>query len=395
MRTDIPPEVVCALSEGQVSLAWTLAEGIVCLATAKRGNDNSQNKLKPKKYALILHDKDTDEKEQPAEPHIHAMLSFENARSINSVATLLGDKPQYIQAWQGDARNGYAYLIHATDKARMKHQYDMSEVTANFDYPAMMQTISKEIKKTDKYGDAAKIKTLLNLLYLGEITKEDVEKQLTGAQYGKAYREIKAVFAKRLEHLAEEWRAEMLAKGKCVIVIWIYGETGTGKTRFAKEYAIKKGTPFCMAGSSRDKFQNYAGEHTLILDELRPRDIPYHDLLRITDPFGVDTPVMAPARYSDKALACDLIIITSPYDPFHFYSQILHLNKLVDTFGQLHRRISLTVRMTQSEILTMKYNEKLKIYMPDSKSSRPNPYSAASWPPMTTSSEDIYNSMFD
>ena len=26
-RTDIPPKVVCALSEGQVSLAWTLAEG--------------------------------------------------------------------------------------------------------------------------------------------------------------------------------------------------------------------------------------------------------------------------------------------------------------------------------------------------------------------------------
>jgi hypothetical protein len=27
VRTDIPPEVVCALSEGQVSLAWTPTEG--------------------------------------------------------------------------------------------------------------------------------------------------------------------------------------------------------------------------------------------------------------------------------------------------------------------------------------------------------------------------------
>lgn len=32
---------ICTLSEGQVSLAWTPAEGIVCLTTAKRGNDNS------------------------------------------------------------------------------------------------------------------------------------------------------------------------------------------------------------------------------------------------------------------------------------------------------------------------------------------------------------------
>ncbi len=41
VRTDIPPKVVCALSEGQVSLAWTPAEGVVCLTAAKRGNDNS------------------------------------------------------------------------------------------------------------------------------------------------------------------------------------------------------------------------------------------------------------------------------------------------------------------------------------------------------------------
>ena len=41
VRTDIPPEVVCAPFGGQVSLAWTPAEGVVCLAAAKRGNDNS------------------------------------------------------------------------------------------------------------------------------------------------------------------------------------------------------------------------------------------------------------------------------------------------------------------------------------------------------------------
>ena len=41
VRTDIPPEVVCAPFGEQVSLAWTPAEGVVCLAAAKRGNDNS------------------------------------------------------------------------------------------------------------------------------------------------------------------------------------------------------------------------------------------------------------------------------------------------------------------------------------------------------------------
>lgn len=35
VRTNMPPEVVCALSEGQVSLAWTPVEGVVCLEAAK------------------------------------------------------------------------------------------------------------------------------------------------------------------------------------------------------------------------------------------------------------------------------------------------------------------------------------------------------------------------
>ena len=56
--------------------------------------DLIEKKLAPKRYALILHDKDTDEKGQPAEAHIHVMLSFENARSLTSVAQRRGEKPQ-------------------------------------------------------------------------------------------------------------------------------------------------------------------------------------------------------------------------------------------------------------------------------------------------------------
>ena len=36
---------------------------------------------------------------------------------------------------------------------------------------------------------------------------------------------------------------------------------------------------------------------------------------------------MAPARYADKALACDLIVITSPYDPRFFYEEQFGLRR--------------------------------------------------------------------
>lgn len=353
-------------------------------------------KLKPKRYALILHDKDVNEKGQQVEPHIHVMLSFDNARSINSVAKLLGDKAQYIEAWKGDSNNGYAYLIHATDNARTKYQYDISEVTANFDYPALMEKVTAEVKKADTFGDSAKIKNFLNLLYIGAISKSEVEKQLTGAQYAKAKKQIEDVWAKYQQNYAIQWREEMKASGKTVTVIWIYGTAGTGKSSFAKVYAQKRGNPYCMSGSSRGVFETYQGEHTLILDELRPDSIPYHDLLRILDPFGMSEQVMSPSRYNDKALTCDLIIITTPYSPLAFYFEIFNYkSNMIDGFGQLNRRITLTINMTDTEILTATYDSEKQCYITDPTSSRPNPYSTASRPPMAVSADDIYKSMFD
>lgn len=352
-----------------------------------------ETRVHPKEYALILHDKDAGEK-----PHVQCMLSFKNGRSIEHIAKLLGDKPNYIEKWDNKSNNGFAYLIHATAKAQSegKYQYDPGAVRANFDYPARIEQIKAGIKvaKAEHSGNK-KVQDLLNLLYVGAITKKEVESQLSGAQYAQYRKKIEDVWAKRLQNMAEAWREEKKSQNAEITTIWIYGTSGTGKTSFAKEYVQKSGEDYYISGSSRDIFQGYAGEHKMILDELRPASIPYQDLLRITDPHGIENETMAPSRYYDKALACDLIIVTSPYSPRDFYANIFGENwRNIDKFGQLERRIALTVKMTQTYIVKTEYDRCKKVYEEVSGTSRPNPYSAQNRPKTVQATVDIYGEMF-
>ena len=126
-----------------------------------------------------------------------------------------------------------------------------------------------------------------------------------------------------------------------------------GQTRLAKKIATDKGNPWFISGSSRDLFQNYNGEHTIILDELRPDDgLTYRDMLRLLDPYGFD--MNAPSRYRDKAIAADLIIITSPFTPKEFYDKLFHNTityfDFIDSFNQLLRRISVIINVNSSDI---------------------------------------------
>ena len=243
---------------------------------------------------------------------------------------------------------------------------------------------------------SVKPEVLLDMLYTGAITKKELEQRLTGSLYARYRRQIEDVWVKRLQNLAEEWREEMIRQSKQVRVIWIYGPAGTGKTRLARHYADKANQPYFMSGSSRDPFQGYAGEHTLILDELRPKTIQYEDLLRILDPYSITDGVMAPSRYSDKALACDLIIITSPYSPKRSYDAVFPPNPYdvgyIDGFDQLDRRVDLTMEMTDSNIYMVEYNSTTKYY--DRLTGVANNFSSAASPASQPDAVALFNSMF-
>ena len=358
-----------------------------------------EQKVQPKRYAMILHNQETDKEGNPRPPDVHVMMTFDNARHLDAVAKILGDKPQYLEAWGSNHENGYAYLVHATKKAREegKHQYDPSEVIANFDYPDFLVQVQTKAANTAQPKDLS-AKNLLDALYAGVLPKEEVERRMTGSQLAYYKRQIDTVWQKVLENQAAEWRKEMIAQGRQVTVIWLYGTAGTGKTRCAKAIAEKQGQPYYVSGSSRDIFQQYNGEHTVILDELRPKVIAYQDLLRILDPYGLFSDVMAPARYSDKPLVADVIIVTSPYSPYSFWEKQFagpegQTLAQTDGFDQLNRRVSIVMMMQQTTIDLMSYDANSRQHTVCR--SHPNPYSLQTASAMQNSPVELFGKLLD
>lgn len=276
------------------------------------------------KWAFIKHDKDKGVKE-----HYHVILHYKNACRLSTVAKLFKDKPEFVVKWDARWDNECGYLIHETTNSVSdgKHKYDVSEVTANFDFEAKMRKVklkvsgSKNIKKAiEQYGNH-------------EISRAELEAKIGDAELAKNF-----VWISRIDDLkAKREHAKFLKEfeGQAQETIWLWGSAGVGKSRYA-DY-LTRNNETAKLGSSRDYFQDYHGENYVILNDLRPNEFSYADLLRITDPYQHDK--SAPRRYHDLKLNLKMLIITSPYSPDYFYEYCRVDNPRIDTFQQLNRRI--------------------------------------------------------
>ena len=332
------------------------------------------NTLKPLRFAGILHDKDIGQDGNLVAPHIHLVLQFESARSLNNLAKLTKQPIQCFEQWRGSVNNAYSYLVHHTESNQDKYQYSPKEVIANFDYLLLLDTIERNVTKRYEINDTMIIDNLLDLLYTGNITKSEIEQRLTGSQYAKARQKIETVYLKRLETQAELWRQEMIDKNEIVTIIWLFGKAGTGKTRLARQYAEQYDLNYFITGSIRDPFQQYNLEHVIILDELRPHQFDYSDLLKMFDPYNVKA--MASSRYFDKPLLANVYIITSPYSPYNFFLELTKKKQTshIDSWGQLMRRLTLVIEISKEYLQFYKYSPLDQMFYIDHGNKLPNPF---------------------
>lgn len=344
------------------------------------------------RWAVIEHDMDVSEDGSKAADHVHAALSFKNPRTLSAVARKLRVKPQYIAKWDakgGSADNAFSYLCHRTASSVGKYQYDPGKVVASFDYPTWLEEKSQQVAAVRAGRRRSVTSRVLDDVYDGVMTADEAAEELSGHEYARVARQLREVEHARHEIEAREWREANA--GKLLECVWIYGESGCGKTRLAKKIAGERGDYF-ISGSTRDPWACYTPDkHTVILDELRPGSMSYADLLRVTDPHCIEAGATAPARYHDVPLACDLIIITTPFSPFDYWIKDVGLSAAgadKDAFGQLERRVTLSVLMNEKFVWATEFDKDLRMYKIVKGSGYPNPYIVKKAP---TSAADAFD----
>lgn len=327
--------------------------------------------LKAKRYGVIIHDKDIDKDGKPVEPHVHVMLQFATAQRISSLANKLNEQDQNFESMtkkdrKNGVNNGFAYLTHRTTNAVDRYQYDFSEVIANFDYAEFMKNLEEQIKNPSEPD------RILEEFKSGEITLLQAKSALLDLGprvYASKARPLREINAAVQDISAEQWREKMHQSGQSIKVIWLYGMAGTGKTRFAETIGGKfdDASGCFTTGGSNDMFQGYAGQRNVVLDELRPNVLQYADLLKILDPFNYDMQTVS--RYHNLQLQAEQIIVTSPYSPAEFFAQQSSVS-ITDGFGQLQRRISLTVEVTPDSLNEVEFTNQGYV----TNNSEANPY---------------------
>ena len=283
-------------------------------------------------WAYIVHDEDLDENGELIRPHIHTVLKFTNPQTLSHLTSMFKDKSQYFQIWKGRINNAYSYLIHATSSAIGKKKYDPEKVTASFYFVKRIKQIQLRVSNK-KVMSSKVIDIFLNKYADGEITYGELEEAIGIAQLAKKKNIIDHIDQINAIKEHKQWLKQF--EGHTMESLYLYGDAGVGKTRYARWLTRRE--EVAILGSSKDYFQEYHGEKIAILNDLRPNDFNYADLLRILDPYEHNK--LAPRRYHDIYLNLEMLIITTPYSPWDFYKQCKIDNPEIDTFEQLNRRL--------------------------------------------------------
>lgn len=287
-----------------------------------------------KKCAVIIHDKDTREDWEKKKPHFHAVITFSDATSSQTVSNKLLVEEQYIEKIKTTSTSAFLYLIHKNDPD--KFQYNSKDVLSNFDY----------IDFSDDFSPKQKREDIANRIMSWEIKQYNLLEFITIDE-----------FAKNLSYYNNcfKWRQNKMKninrQLQCVYITW---SSWTWKTTFAKMLATDKNYKSFVSSWWKKPLDDYQWEECIILDDIRDDTYTLADFLKLTDNH---TDSLVWCRFYNKSISeCKLIIITSVVPIEDFYKYNTWDWTWEESQVQLFRRIPTLIKMSDEYVRFFEYD---------------------------------------
>lgn len=316
---------------------------------------NLEKESNIKTWAYILHDKDTKDDNTPKEHHVHIAIELHESVKFSTVGGYVGVPAQYVtyckqrfkagRKWYADIGGLLSYMTHRN--APDRYQYDDSEVVAKPGY----DWIAARTKSEERQAKQKSLSKILQGIEDGTVHRYNICDLVSQA----VYIDNKQIFDRAFEH--HEARLKNSDNNRNLDVIFISGKPGSGKTSLAKKYCEDKGVSYCVSASSRDPLQDYEGQDSLILDDLRPDVLPLADLLKLLDNNTVSS---ASARYHDRWIQAKTIIITTVLSIEEFFDRI---GQRDEPLAQLKRRCKILIQLSHDRLDMYAYRASIGDYM--------------------------------
>lgn len=248
-------------------------------------------------------------------------------------------------------------MVHDTTDAKL-HKADYKPYLENPDkfrtnIPNYSELVKAGGDAARKRASARELDELVSKILTGEVNKTQLLKPENIRTYYDNYTKIERALRLRTESLRTNPPTNT--------TLLLHGKSGTGKTT----HAVRTATAlypdnYTVSSSHNDPLQDYQGEKCLILDDFRPQNYDFIDLLALLDPHHRQR--SHKSRYYNKPIGTELIIITSTYsldDIVRYYQQV-HPD---EDMKQIRRRIGQVTYLdaTGNETTTL-YNEQYDIY---------------------------------
>lgn len=228
-------------------------------------------------------------------PHLQGAVVLNAQRQFNSLKKMLGFKRAHIEEMKGTVEDSIKYCSKEDKNAFQKGAVEPG-------------------KRNDIHDAINKLKTAKSL---NELILKDDDFAVQFIKYPNGLTNYRNRF--------EEQRTGP------PVVFWIYGDTGTGKTRSSVEWAEYRGLEYWMSLGGLQWFNGYDGESVAILDDFRTGHCKFSFLLRLLDRYKFQVPYKGGFRN----WAPKYIFVTAPLPP----REMFDLKKEGD-IQQLERRIT-------------------------------------------------------